>query len=42
MSLFTLIAVDNFENARGVLPRSVSERAIATIKELDEREEIEP
>lgn len=41
MSLFTLLAVDNFENARGVLPRSVSESAISTVKELDEREEIE-
>jgi hypothetical protein len=42
MSLFTLLAADNFENARGVLPRSVSESAVATVKELDEREEIEP
>jgi hypothetical protein len=41
MFLFTLLAVDNFENVRGVLPRSVSESAIATVKELDEREEIE-
>jgi hypothetical protein len=42
MSLFTLLAVDNFENVRGVLPRSVGESAIATVNELDEREEIEP
>lgn len=42
MPIFNLIAVDNFEPVRAVPPRSVSEAAIVTVKELDEREEIEP
>jgi hypothetical protein len=42
MPLFTCLAVDNFENVRGVPPRNVSASAVSTVKELDEREEMEP
>jgi hypothetical protein len=42
MAIFNLTAVDNFEQVRAVSSRSVSQEAIATVKDLDEREEMEP
>lgn len=42
MPLFTCLAVDNFENVRDVPPRNVSAGAVSTVRELDEREEMEP
>lgn len=42
MSIFNLVAVDNFEALRAVSPRSVSEEAVASVRDLDEREEMEP
>ena len=41
MALFNLLAVDNFESVRGVPPRNISDKAIATVRTLDEKEEIE-
>jgi hypothetical protein len=41
MPLFTLIAVDNFEKARAFHSRNISEAAVATIADLDEKSEIE-
>ena len=41
MPLFNLIAVDNFEAARAVSSRSVGEDVIATVRDLDEKEEME-
>jgi len=42
MAIFNLNAVDNFEAARGVPSRSVSQQVLATIRNLDEKEEMEP
>jgi superfamily II DNA or RNA helicase len=41
VALFNLLAVDNFEAVRGIQPRSISDKAIATVRGLDEKEEIE-
>jgi hypothetical protein len=42
MPLFNLLAVDNFKVARSIAPRDVASDAVATIRTLDEKEEIEP
>lgn len=42
MGLFNLLAVDNFEAVRGIAPRSIAAQAIATVRNLDEKDEIEP
>jgi superfamily II DNA or RNA helicase len=42
MALFNLLAVDNFETARAVSRRSIAGSAIATVRNLDEKEELEP
>jgi hypothetical protein len=42
MPLFNLLAVDNFEAARAVAPRDVSEAALATVRDLHESNEMEP
>jgi superfamily II DNA or RNA helicase len=42
MALFNLLAVDNFEAVRGIAPRQIAAGAIATVRDLDEKEEIEP
>jgi hypothetical protein len=41
MALFNLVSVDNFEAVRGVAPRNIDAAAIATVRSLDEKEEIE-
>jgi hypothetical protein len=42
MPFFNLLAVDNFDAVRSIAPRDVASDAIATIRSLDEKEEIEP
>jgi superfamily II DNA or RNA helicase len=42
MSLFSLIAVDNFDKARDVAPRDVPASALKTVRQLDEKDELEP
>jgi Type III restriction enzyme, res subunit len=42
MAFFNLLAVDNFKAARSIAPRDVASEAIATVRTLDEKEEIEP
>lgn len=42
MALFNVLAVDNFQAARAVPPRNISNAALETVRSLDEREEIEP
>jgi hypothetical protein len=42
MALFNLLAVDNFEAVRGIAPRNIAAQAITTVRDLDEKEEIEP
>ena len=42
MPLFNLLAVDNFEATRSIAPRDIASGAITTVRDLDEKEEIEP
>jgi superfamily II DNA or RNA helicase len=42
MPLFNLLAVDNFNLVRGVKPRSVSDQALETVRNLHEVDEMEP
>jgi len=41
MPLFNLLAVDNFEATRSIAPRDIASGAITTVRDLDEKEEIE-
>ena len=42
MPLFNLLAVDNFHPTRDVAPRTVSEQALDTVRNLHEADEMEP
>lgn len=42
MAIFNILAIDNFALIRGVHPRNVNEAAVATVRSLDERDEMEP
>ena len=41
MALITLLRIDNFNRVRDIRPSSISDAAIATVRKLDESEEIE-
>lgn len=41
MALITLLRIDNFDRVRDIRPSSISETTIATVRNLDESEEIE-
>lgn len=42
MALFDLVAIDNFNFARSIQRSAVSPEAIATVRSLDEKSEMEP
>ena len=41
MALISLLKIDNFERARNVRPSSINEATLATVKDLDESNELE-
>ncbi|MCK5610564.1 DEAD/DEAH box helicase [Candidatus Pacearchaeota archaeon] len=42
MALITLLKIDDFDRVRDIKPGQISDATIATVKDLNEREEIEP
>ena len=42
MAMFSLLKIDNFAPVRSISPREISTQTIEAVKDLDERDEIEP